>query len=932
MLSHKILTRQDIGRVANYYEDSADDYYAKDGDASQWQGKGVKALGLSGSVESEKFRQLLAGEVKIGANTRIATRQDSKQRIGIDFTFSAPKSVSIQSLVAGDSQIIKAHDKAVQKAIDATEVRAQARKKINGKSQVENTGNLIVAKFRHETSREQDPQLHTHAVIMNLTKRSDGEWRALRNDEIVKMTKYLGAVYRSELASELQKLGYSIRHEPDGMFELAHISRAQLEGFSVRSQQIEAKLSEQGLSRETATQTQKQQATLQTRAYKVSTEREILFQIWCTKANELGINFDNREWSGHNEKNSETDRTLQEYTTAEAATRAVKFAIHHLTERQAIVDNRTLIDTAMKQAIGNANLIDVENAIQAQIKKGFLIPETPLYVPVEEIIIKQAGKTKQAWINEFIEKWLTKTQAHHRVQMSIQQGSLTAKESRYTTQTALKREKIILNIEKIGREAVPALLPIHIVEKSLASEKLNEGQRKAIELIATTQNKVIGIQGFAGTGKSHMLNTAKKIIEKEGYQIRALAPYGSQVKALRELGVESNTLVSFLHAKDKNINEKTVLVLDEAGVVPTRLMEQTLKLVEKTGARIVLIGDTAQTKAIEAGRPFDQLQASGMATAHMEEIQRQKNPLLKEAVELAARGNTHSSLQKISSILELKDDYDRHRIIVENYVNLSEKDREQTIIVSGTNKARRNINKMVREHTGTLGKGLEFNTLIRRDSTQAERRFSKNYHFGDVIQPEKDYKKIGLKRGELYKITDTGPGNRLTVLSECDKKFVFNPMNCNKISVYQAERNELAKGDIVRITRNNAQLDLVNGDRMKIESVTPYSIELSNGKRHVTLSTEKPLHIDYAYATTVHSSQGLTAERVLVDIKTNSLTTSKDVYYVAVSRARMDAYIYTDNIQKLPEMISRDNVKHAAFDLQRLANKSSNITHKKQFF
>jgi conjugative relaxase-like TrwC/TraI family protein len=130
VLSHKVLTRQDVSRAASYYEDGADDYYAQEGEASEWQGKGAAALGLSGSVDPERFRELLAGRVNgDGVASRASTRQDASSRIGIDLTFSAPKSVSLQALVGRDPAIILAHDVAVERAISAAEERAQARKK-----------------------------------------------------------------------------------------------------------------------------------------------------------------------------------------------------------------------------------------------------------------------------------------------------------------------------------------------------------------------------------------------------------------------------------------------------------------------------------------------------------------------------------------------------------------------------------------------------------------------------------------------------------------------------------------------------------------------------------------------------------------------------------------------------------------------------------
>jgi conjugative relaxase-like TrwC/TraI family protein len=922
MLSHKILKRKDISRTTSYYADSADDYYVKEGDVCEWQGKGAEILGLHGAVDKKKFHELLSGKVA-GKSTRPATRKDSEERIGIDFTFSAPKSVSMQSLISDDAEIIKAHDKAVQRAIEIAETRAQARQKINGKSRVETTGNLIVAKFRHETSREQDPQLHTHCAIMNLTCRKDGKWRALKNDEIIKTTRYLGAVYRAELAAELTKLGYQLRHERDGLFELAHISREQLEEFSLRSAQIEKKLAEEGLTRETASKSKKQLVTLQTRKRKVSIEREKLFNRWRDRAKSLNINFNHHNFKYEIDKDLKSVREiLPEYAASEAAKRSVKFAIHHLTERQAVVDERVLLDTALKHAVGSACLSDIEQEIKNFVEQGYLIKEAPLYLPADEIRSQKPGRTRQAWIAELTEKNIHKKRARERVDAAIANGGLMPLELRYTTQTALDREKSILKIEREGRDVLLPIMPAEMAQKHFASTNLNEGQRASAELILTTKNRVVGVQGFAGTGKSHMLKVVKATIEEQGYNMRALAPYGSQVKALRELGIESNTLASFLHAKDKKINEQTILVVDEAGVVPARLMNQTLKLAEKAGVHVVLLGDTEQTKAIEAGPAFSQLQLAGMQTAHMNEIKRQeKNPILKEAVEFAAKGETSKSIQRITSISEIKEDLDRYASMAKYYIQLPESERNQTLIVSGTNEARRKINHMVRSGLGRSGNGFEFDTLIRRDTTQAERRFSKHYRIGDLIQPEKDYIRSGLKRGQLYKVKETGPGNRLTVLTESGENITFNPMAYKKISVYQPERSEFSVGDVVRITRNDAALDLANGDRMKVTELQEGNIILTNGKRSVTLPTEKPLHIDHSYATTVHSTQGATDKRILIDIETSSLTTAKDVYYVAISRATKEARIYTNNAKELPVAIARENIKLAAFDIVREKNR-----------
>lgn len=920
MLSAKVLTSHNyIRQAAAYYEDGADDYYAKDGAAKDWQGAGAAALGLDGEIDSVRFKALLAGQVAPEVRvSRGSTRADARERIGIDLTFSAPKSVSIQALVAGDARVIAAHDRAVSAAVTAAEERALARRKVGGKARVERSANLIVGKFRHETSRERDPQLHTHAIVMNLTQRSDGQWRALKNDEIIKSLRHLGAVYRAELAAELQTQGFQLRHERDGAFELAHIGREQIAAFSRRTKQIEERLVERGSSRDQASTAEKQDATLETRARKGVVDRAEVFAEWQARARALGIDFDRRAWAGPDRSQAEDsrrDRPDDTLPSEEAARRAVRYAVHHLSERQAVIGAREMIDVAMQHGVGRVQLRDVEAEVKRQTEAGYLIREAPVFRPASETG-DRADLSRKAWIDLLIAKGVAPALARRRVDDAIRDGGLTSADGRYTTQTALAREKRILSIERDGRGQVAPIVGEDAARTRLAATTLNAGQREAAELMATATDRIVGVQGFAGTGKSHMLEAAKRIVEDHGYRVRALAPYGSQVKALRELGVPANTLASFLRAKDKDLDARTVVVIDEAGVVPTRLMEQALKLAEAAGARVVLLGDTAQTKAIEAGRPFDQLQAAGMRTARMEDIQRQRDPALRAAVELAARGNTDDSLVKISGVREIRDDAGRRAELVRDFMALSPAEREATLIVSGTNEARRDINARVRQASGTAGRGRAFDTLIRRDSTQAERRYSRNYRVGDVIQPEKTYRS-GLQRGELYRVLDTGPGNRLTVAGPDKTPITFSPATHTRLSIYQPERSELAVGDRVRITRNDAGRDLANGDRFTVAAVEADRVTLEGTGRRIELPADRPLHLEHAYATTVHSAQGLTAERVLIEARTDSRTTARDVYYVAISRARHEARIYTDDLDRLPAAVARENRKGAALDLAR---------------
>jgi len=586
-----------------------------------------------------------------------------------------------------------------------------------------------------------------------------------------------------------------------------------------------------------------------------------------------------------------------------------------LSERQSVFSRTELMNAMLQHGIGSLTETDVVREISKRLANGDLHRGEQRYLTAQN----KDGQslTKQQWIEYTQQKGIDTGVATRCVTEAIQQGRLVPDVLQFTTTEAMKQERELLSVETAGRQSVAPIMAKKQVEADLVSFTLTKGQRQAVESIVTGQNRVTGIQGLAGTGKSHMLQAALPLIETAGYEIRAIAPYGSQVKALKELNMPAQTLASFLHREDKEISSKTVLVLDEAGVVPARQMHALLKLVEAHDARIVLLGDTKQTRAIEAGRPFDQLQRNGMTTVIMDEIQRQKDQNLKQAVEFAAKGETAKSLSKISAVVEIRDDAERHTTIAKNYAQLAPQDREKTIIVSGTNEARKAINENVRQFLDLSGKGKEVVTLERRDNTRAERMYAKNFHYDDIIRFDADYKRMKLSKGDLYRVIDKHSDNTLSIRAIASGNAMnINPQICNKISVYAAVRKEFSIGDDVRITHNMPDHGLTNGDRFRVSELSHGEIEISNARNSIVLSTKDLLHLDHAYATTVHSSQGLTADRVMYDAKSISRATSQEVYYVAISRARYQAEIYTEDLNKLPAAIARICEKTAALDLE----------------
>ena len=450
-------------------------------------------------------------------------------------------------------------------------------------------------------------------------------------------------------------------------------------------------------------------------------------------------------------------------------------------------------------------------------------------------------------------------------------------------------------------------------------------------------NQIVGIQGVAGTGKSFALQSAQRLLQQRGYSMIALAPYGNQVGNLRADGIPANTVASFLTARDKrrfteNMGPKTVVVIDEAGVIPVRQMNQLLARITATGARVVTLGDTAQTQAVEAGRAFSLLQEQGMKTVVMGDIQRQKSARLRHAVELASTGQASKSLPLLDRIACVEDSFvvgengtkvrdcsRRYEAIAREYIALGEVEQDKTLIVTGTNASRAAINTLIHRYRGLEGKGHVHRLLARHDSTQAERACAKYYTVGDIIQPERNYK-CGLEQGVLYRVVECKRRfDELTVMplraGPDATPITFKPKMARQLSVYNCHKAELSAGDKVRITRNDAKLDLVNGQRADVLEVTPTTVTLGIGTRRIELAADQPLHLEHAYATTAHSAQGLTCDRVFYNGESFSRTTAQDTYYVGISRERHEVVVFTDDIQVLPRAVDRAPYKGLAMDL-----------------
>ena len=864
------LANVSAAQAENYYE--KDDYYTQ-GDPdlqsdSQWQGNGAEKLGLEGAVDKAIFQQLLYGQTPEGKSLHSKAINPEKHRAATDYTFSAPKSVSIAALIQKDKRVIQAHDAAVKTALTVLENRyAQTRvRRGPGIREKVATGNILAATFRHETSREQDPQLHTHCVVINATQMEEGKWQSLSNEEVLNNQKLLGEIYQNELAVQLRKSGYEIEPNGSGQFEFKNYEQPLLDLFSTRTQQIEQYIERWEDSIKEAggkplNANQKKQATIATRLRKKSVPREVLLDGWhrAISAGEVTL--------------PAPPETAKKDLTSQAQTAAVE-GVNHASERESVFKVERAERFALEHHLGEQSFSELQTAM---------------------------------------------TDA----------GLLPAK-NRYTTQTAIERELDTIAMMESGQCKEIAISDDAKVWQLLRQElSLTEGQRQAIETTATTTDQFIAWQGVAGAGKTYSLKLVAQLAKEQGYEVTGYAPSAQAANTLsEEANIESNTVARLLHSDGNSTPQKQAIwIVDEAGLLSAKDAHKLLKKAQMQNARVILVGDIRQLSAVEAGNPFKSLQIAGIQTAYLEESRRQKTEALRAAVVCLNAGEQREGLGRLDQagmVHEVTDVQARHRCIVNDYMSLSPEARKKTLILSGTNVERLELTADLREALqgeGRLGADVyRMRSLRSLDRTDAQLKYACAYAEGEVVVPVRDYRRYGLKKKAQYTVTGRDiEKNQVTIKASDGSAITFDPSRCADKTTYAVQEIVVAPGDQLRWTRNDTKRGVRNGQVVTVEAIDGKGIatlrDASGDTTTADLSGQQ--YLDYALVSTTYSSQGKTADQVLVAVDS---TISKEGLYVAVSRAKQKLSLYTASKEKLLKQAERSTAKENPSDYLTLFN------------
>src|SRR5664279_3068711 len=716
---------------AREFAAQAQNYWSRDQQGhSEWQGKLARQWNLSGPVEPEHFARLSEGqhpqteeqlirhqvsrtyEGKFGREVTSA-----EHRAGWDATFSAPKSVSLTALVGGDDRVREAHRESVRVALRELERYTQAR--IGNVHAPETTGKFIAATFEHDTARPVDgyaaPQLHTHAVIFNVTERDNGQTRALQPQELFASQHYATSMYRSELAMRLQGLGYELERGKHGQPEIKGYTKEYLEASSPRREQIKDHLREQGIDGA---------AAAQIAAHHTRDRKELLSPGEVLQRHrELAAQY------GH-----QADRVIAkarqpgQYQMPDPevqAKQAVTWARDHVFERSAVEERRAILETALVRGMGETTYAQVREEFERRIKAG------------EFREVSHIGAGQQ-----------------------------------YTTAAIVRMEREVIGRMQEGNRrdySDPMLVSPQV---RIATEdrhpELNTSQRQAVDEIFLSREKVVGLDGIAGAGKTTTLSVIREGVEAEGYRVEGFAPTSRAAQKLGEAGMETSTLQKHLvRGQQPDTGEKRLYVLDESSLASTRQVHEFVNRLHPND-RVLLVGDRRQHEAVEAGWPFAQLQDAGMKTVKLEEIVRQKDPELKQVVEQLAQGEVQEAIQNLDRqgrVHEIQGHDERIAAIAKEYA----KSPENTLVISPDNRSRTEINERI--HAELQRGGLvstedhPIRTLVpRQNLTGADRTWAERYEVGDVLRYSRDSNETGIGKAEYAQVKSIdAPKNRLTV-------------------------------------------------------------------------------------------------------------------------------------------------------------------------
>lgn len=838
------------GSAAKDYYAVADYYSQGQETVGDWGGKLATELGQAGQVTKAAFDRMVDNLHPLTCE-RLTARTNDNRRVGYDFTVSLTKSASILRAFASPEDakgLDWARDDAIRFMMGEVEADMHCRERRGGADHDIKTGNLAYAAFHHSTARPVDGHVpdmddHTHILVFNATRSPDGRVLAGQFGNLKKDGEYYSALFDARYASNLQRLGYAIDRQGGKRWEVAGVSDVLIDQFSKRTREIEAEAKRRGVTDAKV----KAELGAKTRSKKQKElTPEQLRNAWDAQLSD-----DDRDAL------AAVYRRDKPGGQAITAREAVRYAVAHCFEREAVIAERELVRVALLFGLGDVTADQV------------------------------------------------------RAEMPAQGVMLTERDGRamVSTKDAYGMERFVVGHAKEGRGGVEAIGVVAGLERGI----LDNEQWRAVKSLLSSCDRVQLVDSAAGVGKSTMLGVFDRGMKLAGRQVTYLATTTPAVGVLRADGFEAETVAKFLLSASMQAAARGgTVVVDEASMLGLKDSYRLFAAAKEHKFRLIFLGDSRQHSSVAAGAFMRTLrQYGGIEPLTISRIKRQKNRHHRKAVELLFAGKTLEGFdlldKKLGWIHEIGDADARYRAMAAEYVDAVKGGMawDDILLLSPTHVEGQRVTDAIRHglrQAGLLGEEEhELTRWVASDMTEAERGDGRNYRPGRVDMVQFFQAAGGHKPGSRAMIGEGGPTGL--------------PLDqAAKFQAYRKETVRFACGDIIRFTANGTTLDghrIRNGSRYRIAGFTRTGIRLDNG----WLVSRDFGHFKHGIETS-YGSQSKTVRLAIVGQSTQSLgASSMEQAYVTASRSKFKVSTYTDDKEAVRKAIQRSSLKLAAHDL-----------------
>jgi conjugative relaxase-like TrwC/TraI family protein len=838
---------------------SKEDYYSEGQEIrGEWQGIGAQKLGLSGPVNKEAFEALCENK-KPGTDERLTQRNKGNRIVGYDFNFHCPKSVSVVYEFTKDERILDAFKDSVNQTMREVETGIKTRVRTNGANDNRTTGNMVWAEFVHFTARPvngvPDPHLHAHCYTFNTTwDETEKKWKAGQFRDLKADAPYFEAAFHARFAKQLADMGYRIERSAKS-WELAGVPQRVLDEFSRRTEQVEQKAKELGI---TSAKEKDGLAALTRERKQKQLSKADLRELWGNR-----ISADERAAMQNTSRQSVSERQKI------SEMKAMDFAVKHCYERASIVTDKELLRQALRYGVGD---VDVEQT-KRQLLRDEFIKETMdghEWLTTHQVLAEEKrlidfvkdgkGKFKpfRSGPYQFQNETLSDEQRQAVFHVLRSPDRVTAVRGGAGTGKTTMMKEAVAGIESCG-------------QKVFTFAPSAEASRGVLRSDA----------GFANAETVEALLQSSKLQE----QVRG------QVIWIDEAGLMGARGLARVAALAEKENCRVVLSGDTA----------QHRAVERGDALRILE------------------QHAGLQAAELKEIWRQKADAHKAIVASLRAGDLEHAFKRLNKLGMLRElaPEDRHETLAADYV-AAVKEGKSALVISPTHAEGERVTSRIRERLKQArklrGDEREFLQLKNLQWTEAQRGDALNFQAGLIVQFHQNIP--GFRRGERITVKERDVQGRVIGQRKNGSAVIVPLDHSRRFQVYESRTIALAAGDMIRITQNGFTQDkqrLNNGDLKQVKGFTSEGdIKFVNG----WVISKDYGNLAHGYCVTSYGSQSKGVDCVFIAESSESFrAANREQFYVSASRFKEALTIYTDDKTALLDAVRKSSQRPSATDL-----------------